>query len=246
MTKVYLAVGHGEKPDGRHDPGATGGGWTEQTAGDVIVAEAARRLRDAGVTVHSEANRDDPAFEGTVKNANAWGADLVVSVHHDWSGAPDGAFGHWVSDEGKRLADSIRQSVRKAKFPLRDDWHRERGDLYLLNQTQAPAVLYEVGRIGQPELDSEAGLRRMGRAVADGIAGHVGATLEEDDPMATLDDEDIDRIAEAVWRYRIGHGADLNASTLLSRLQGGGIDDVLAGQVDADELAKQLAARLRE
>lgn len=37
-----------------------------------------------------------------------------------------------------------------------------------------------------------------------------------------------DDAGDAVWGHRIGHGADKRASTLLSRLQGGGIDDVLA------------------
>lgn len=53
-----------------------------------------------------------------------------------------------------------------------------------------------------------------------------------------------DDAGDAVWRHMIGHGADTRASTLLSRLQGGGIDDVLAevrnvparlaGMVDGD------------
>ena len=73
--------------------------------------------------------------------------------------------------------------------------------------------------------------------------------VAEGDIMATLDDDDIRNIAEAtadrVWAEIIGHGADMRASTLLSRLQGGGIDDVLdaVGQIPA-RTAGRIAADL--
>lgn len=179
MTRVYLAVGHGQRDDGRHDPGAVGGGWNEQDAGDHIVAETARLLEAAGVEVYSEANTDDPAFKGTARQANAWGADFVVSIHHDWIKAPLGAFGHWYSAAGRDLADDIYRAIGDAGFPLRPSWHKRRTDLYVLKATRAPAALIEVGRIGQHDTAEE--LRGMGRAVAAGIARHLNIDLEEDD-----------------------------------------------------------------
>jgi len=186
MTRVYLAVGHGEKPSGVHDPGAAGAGWTEQDAGDIIVAEAATVLRAAGVTVKDEANRDDPNFPGTARDANAWDADYVISIHHDWIKAPEGSFGHWYSPAGKDLADDIYTAIGDAGFPLRPSWHKRRTDLSLLKSTRAPTALIEVGRIGQDELDTPAELRAMGRAVAAGIARHLNITLEDDVDQDTL------------------------------------------------------------
>lgn len=174
MTKVYLAVGHGDRDNGTFDPGAVGGGWTEQTAGDIVVAEAAKLLRGAGLDVRDEANRDDPNFPGTTRQANAWGADLLVSVHHDWVGAPEGAFGHWVSDAGKEAADHIQRTVGSAGFPLRPSWHKRRTDLYVLNNTDMPAVLYECGKIGQEGLDTVEELEQMGHAIAAGIVDWAG------------------------------------------------------------------------
>ena len=75
------------------------------------------------------------------------------------------------------------------------------------------------------------------------------AASTAEDIMATLDDDDIRNIAEAtadrVWAEIIGHGADMRASTLLSRLQGGGIDDVLdaVGRIPA-RTAGRIAADL--
>lgn len=184
MARVYLAVGHGDKPDGTHDPGTVGGKWTEQTAGDFIVDEAAKVLEAAGVTVYSEANTDDPNFPGTTRQANEWDADYVVSIHHDWIKAPTGAFGHWVSSAGKALADDIYSAVGDAGFPLRSSWHKKRTDLYILKNTKAPCVLFEVGRIGQDDLDTEVELRDMGRAIAAGIARHLNIDLEKEEPVA--------------------------------------------------------------
>lgn len=224
MTKIYLAVGHGERPGGGHDPGAVGGGWDEQKAGDHIVAEAVRILRGAGLDVYSEANRDDPNYVGTAEQANDWQADYVVAVHHDWTGAPPGAFGHWVSPAGKDLADDIYRAVGDMGFPLRPSWHKRRTDLYVLKATRAPTVLFEVGRIG--DLNTPAELRAMGRALASGIARHLNIDLNEEfdmdaDTLREIIREEIERatgsrdLANDLRRLRIsqralGHAAGVD------------------------------------
>lgn len=172
MTKVYLAVGHGIKPDGMYDPGAVSadGAWNEQTAGDIVVAEVARYLTACGVIVKEEAYDDDPNYIGSAKAANAWGADYAVAVHHDWSKAPTGGFGLWYSEAGKRLANAIQAAVGAAGFGLRPNAYRD--DLTFLKATTMPAVIYEAGRIGQYTPDQ---LKRIGTAIGHGIANHVGA-----------------------------------------------------------------------
>lgn len=174
MTKVMLAVGHGIKSDGTYDPGASGGSWTEQSAGDIIVAEAARFLTARGADIRSEANKNDPNYSGTIKAANAWPADIAVEVHHDWVGAPEGAFGHWYRADSKALADAIQKAVGTAGFLLRPSWHKRRTDLSFIKSTHMPSVLYEVGRISTGTLDTPEELRKMGQAIAQGIANHLG------------------------------------------------------------------------
>ena len=184
--KVFLAVGHGRRPNGTMDPGATLGGATEQNQGAPIVAAAAQRLRDFGVTVKAQ-KAGDPNFVGYTKEANDWGAGLAVSVHHDWSGAPRGAFGFWHpnSRQGKRLADAMYRSVEAAGFPMRPSWHKPHSQLHFLNNTRMPAVLWECDRVGSVT-DHEA----YGRALADGILGYLGIDIDvEDDDMNLSDDE---------------------------------------------------------
>lgn len=179
MSRIYLVVGHGERDDGSHDPGATGEGWTEQTAVDHVIAEAARILENAGETVFSEANSKDPNFPGSTRNANEWGADYVISGHFDWVGAPPGAFVHWISSAGKALADDIYDAIEADGWPMRPSWHKRRTDLYILKHTNAPCVLVEFGKIGDDILDEPEELRKMGRALAAGIAQHIGISIDD-------------------------------------------------------------------
>jgi N-acetylmuramoyl-L-alanine amidase len=230
MARVWLAVGHGIRPNGTYDPGAVSadGRWDEQRAGDVIVREVARRLVALGVKVWDESFSDtDPNYVGTARSANDWHADYVVSIHHDWSLAPLGAFGHWYTNEGKALADDIQAAVGQAGFELRPSWHKMRTDLYLLKHTNAPSVIYECSRIGEPALDTEAELQRMGQAIAAGIAKHLGITEEED---MTEEDRRLlkqNRVSAVAQSYEL--------KWLRGKLNGWAQDEL--DQVDADKAA---------
>lgn len=177
MPTVYLAVGHGRRDDGVFDPGtSTPDGRTEQSEGAPIVAAAAEALRDAGIDVVAQ-QEGDPNFPGYTREANEVGADLAVTVHHDWTGAPRGCFGHWFpgSSQGKALADAIRDALDEdLDWPCRHDWHRGR-NLHFLRNTAMPAVLWECDRIG--EVTDHAA---YGRAIAAGIAARLGIELEDD------------------------------------------------------------------
>lgn len=224
MPRVFVAVGHGVRSDGTMDPGATTtDGRSEQSEGDPIAQAMANRLERAGVSVRL-VGQGGPNWSGAAQRANSWGADLAVEIHHDWRGAPRGAFGHWWpgSSEGKRAADAMLAEVRsQLDYPVRLSWHRGR-QLAWLRTTNMPAVLWESDRIGEVR-DHEA----YGRALADGVLAYLGVTAlegsepdEGDDDMA-LSDEDIDRIAEAVWhRLMDDHvtGEAKYAATLLRRI----------------------------
>ena len=168
--KVYLAIGHGRRPDGTNDPGAVDGTGrkTEQNQGAVIVAAAAEALRAVpGIEVRAQ-SKGDPNFVGATREANDWGADVVVEVHHDWAGAPRGAFGFWweSSERGKELADLLLAAVDEAGFPLRESWHKPMR-FYILRHTRMPAVLWECDRIGKVD-----DLEGYGRALAAGVVAY--------------------------------------------------------------------------
>lgn len=174
--KVYLAVGHGRQPSGVVDPGATSadGSATEQNQGAPIVASAAAALsRVPGVQVRAQ-GEGDPNFVGYTAEAIEWGADVLVSVHHDWRGAPRGAFGFWHSSaaHSKRLADRLFAQVKAAGLPMRPRHHTARDGLYVLSRParkrpRMASVLWECDRIGEVE-----DLAGYGELLAAGIVEH--------------------------------------------------------------------------
>lgn len=200
--RVLLAVGHGRTPRGTDDPGAVGNGWTEQTAGDVIVREAAHVLGVLGAIVRHEADSDDPNYVGTTDSANGWGADVVVAVHHDIANAPEGTFAYHApgSTRGRALALSIVAEVEHHGRPTRAAWLGPgQGfadgpvaprSLYVLTRTAMPAVLVEVGPIGHASLDTEAELRQFGQVLALGIAAYLDLADRNDRQEAPVPSPD--------------------------------------------------------
>lgn len=262
VAKVWLAVGHGLKDSGVWDPGAVNAGvqLSEQSAGDVVVWEAARILTARGVTVRHEArDPNDPNWVGTVRMANAWGADLCISVHHDWSGSRLGAHGfyHGSSSDGEQVGRAILQAVQAAGFPVSWDWFRARDELGLLRSTRMPAFLLECGPIGAKVLDEPHELRRMGAALADGISAHLDIAVggvtppEPEDIVATLDElrtvvrEELAAVPRDVWTFPLPHAnvdGKRAAWQYLSRKLAG-IRAAVAGiDVTADVSAAEVAA----
>lgn len=225
--KVYLAVGHGIQASGVFDPGAVSGSTTEQTAGDVIVAEAARILRTVdGLDVLDEAHQDDPNYAGTATAANRWGADLTVAVHHDWTGGIAAhAFWYPGSEEGERASRAILAEIEAGGFPMAAG--RERGrDLYVLRKTDHPATLVEVGRIGDPSIDTDDERRKMGAAIAQGIADYLGVSI----PAPPSEPEEDAR----EWRFPKGAKILLDRSIYSTHTRPG-------QDVDTDTLSAFLA-----
>lgn len=204
--RLYLARGHGVQPSGVHDPGAVGGGWTEQTAADHVAPACAAVLSAAGVDVTDE-GVDDPNYVGSVRAANGLGADLFVALHFDWTGGLDvHAFHHSKSSPGTALAASIVHALAGAGAPIEDNPVRARDGLYVISATTMPAVLVELGRIGADHADTPEELQALGRAVGRGILDHLNIPVPEDDmPLTDADLAAIhDTVQDAVFRAGFG------------------------------------------
>lgn len=209
MTKVAILEGHGQRPDGTHDPGASGGGWNEQTATHHVARACSDDLRAAGVTVDPDESRmdPDPNYIGSTAAANRAGADYVVSFHFDWIKAPLGAFPLWVSGAGRQLGEAVVDATTDAGFRRRTYSGNPRTDLYLLRNTKAPATIIECSRIGEPALDTAAELSQFGRAAAAGILRHVGVAPPDpwvDVPVALITQDGRDKAAAIVLAHALG------------------------------------------
>lgn len=169
MPHVYLAVGHGHRPDGTYDPGAVTGSITEHEMNDIVAAGVLYVLKLAGVSVVHEVNdQHDPNFSGSWRNANALNAAVALSIHHDWFKGETKVWPLYTSSEGRRWADLVVREAGYAKIPTRTP--TERNDLSFLNNTRMPALLVESGRV---EPYDRASLVRRGVAIAEGTIEYL-------------------------------------------------------------------------
>lgn len=157
MKTLALAIGHGVTPKGVDDPGAVAPGaeHTEHEEATFITAHVNHLLKstdefdlgELGWRVEWEGDLPaDPNYVGTTKWANDLPADAVVSVHLDWHKAPVGGFGLYLTDDGAAIANHIWRAYVEAGLTTRD--HQERQDLYLLRNTDAPALIWEADKVG--------------------------------------------------------------------------------------------------
>jgi hypothetical protein len=192
---VLLAPGHGRRPDGRLDNGATTpDGRHEQGEGNRILTLVERRLIDVyGLTVVRQP-QGGPNFDGTITDINRLKPRLWLEAHHDWIGAPRGGFGFHrnqtvahplQSRQQLKLCQALEQAYRREGLPTR-------GHMVFLPTTNPPVrpaiitrtsvplgTLWEIDRIG------EAGATHA-KAIADGIAGALGAVPVQSDGRYTV------------------------------------------------------------
>lgn len=140
--KLVISSGHAKDV-----PGAVGIINEVQEARRVVnhVAECLKDLGVDVVTFHDdESTSQDENLRRIVDFHNAQGEhDLDVSVHfnaYEPTGEPRGTEALYVSQE--ELAADLADAI--AECGLVDRGGKYRGDLYFLNNTDAPAVLIEV------------------------------------------------------------------------------------------------------
>ena len=182
MTRtVYLAPGHGRQPNGRIDPGASGGGTNEQEAGDRAAQDIERILLDnwSQIDVHRQ-RKGGPNFVGTRDEIDDLSPDVALELHHDWIRAPRGGFGFHPGTGVKRdISTAVEQAYKARGLRTRPHMKHLPGTtsqpgLYRAS-TQA-VVLWEIDRIGQYTEDH-------GWAIAEGLAVFLGLpAIPQSDP----------------------------------------------------------------
>ncbi|XKH51304.1 N-acetylmuramoyl-L-alanine amidase [Chryseomicrobium palamuruense] len=173
MVKIALDAGHGLNTPGKRSPA----GEREWSFNDTVLRWLIHNLKsyeDVEVLRLDDptGRRDVPLKERTDK-ANAWGADSLVSVHHN------GLLGKWGnhtgtetyiypdSVKGMELAQAVHPEIVR-RFKLRDRGIKKE-NFHMLRESNMPAILTEGGYMDSSidivALRSEERLR----AQADGI-----------------------------------------------------------------------------
>lgn len=171
-----LMVGHGTSLDGTWDPGCTYGGYTEAGLCQSITKYAVKYLRQSGVRVISDSDsKNNKNMIACTSWANKDKAKYYMSVHCDYSGASKGVYPLYVSAAGKKMAKAVGKSVAE-QMNMRYKGTCKRTDLYELNASNMPAVIFEAGAI-KADLDKLKQSKKYGKALAKAICNFLNVKL---------------------------------------------------------------------
>lgn len=174
--KIFINPGHA--PNGQPDPGACGCGLRESDVAATVGHLVDGYLQAAGC--ETKLLQSDSLRE--ISNcANAWGADVFVSIHCN-SSANDNASGvetysYLGSVRGAELANCIQNQIVHA-FQQLDKDLPDRGprtaNFHVVRETKMPAVLVEMAFINNP---GDASLLKynaddFARAIARGVTDY--------------------------------------------------------------------------
>jgi N-acetylmuramoyl-L-alanine amidase len=223
MAKVFLSAGHGGS-----DPGACANGLYEKTINLNALLACKAELERHGVTVVASRTTDanDPV-QDEVREANASGADLVVSFHAN-AGGGDGFEAYYYAGDanGKRIAQLGEKYVKQLGQNSRGC---KSGDhLMFVRETYATAVLFEsffVDNATDKAIgDTVAEQSAFGVAYAKAILEYFGITYK---PAAASSSKPA---ASSGKLYRVQVGAfssKANAEKLAKELQGKGYQTII-------------------
>ena len=144
MAKVYIDPGHGGS-----DPGAVK--YIIERDVNLVMALACRDYLNAnGVStkLSRTSNSTDTSINSMAREANSWGADLVISIHNNAGGGDGFEVYHTVGGGiGKILAQNIEAEVKKIgqnSRGLKTRRDTDGTDYYgMIRLTEAPAVICE-------------------------------------------------------------------------------------------------------
>lgn len=176
-----LMCGHGKSLDGSWDPGCTYNGYTEAGLMLKITKETVKYLRRSGIRVITDADQNNNRnMKSCVSWSNKEGARFYMSLHCDYKLASAGIAPLYVSKKGKSMAAKIGKNTAKL---LGMKWKGafKRTDLYELNATKCPAVIFEAGAI-KADLKYLKSYKKYGKALAKSICKYFGVKFVETAP----------------------------------------------------------------
>lgn len=171
--KFALMVGHGTQTNGVWDGGCAYGGYTEAALMLKITKVAVKYLRDRGVEVITDADKNNNKnMIACVAWANKEKVDYYMSVHCDYYLATAGVAPLYVSASGKKMATSVGEYIAK-KMGMKWKGAFKRTNLYELNATNMPSVILETGAIKR-DLKYLKEYKKYGTALGQAICNYLG------------------------------------------------------------------------
>lgn len=171
--KVVIDAGHGGS-----DVGAMRGTVLEKDITLKVASYLSDMLTNDGVHVDMTRRNDATvSLQDRVAFANEKEPDIFVSVHVNATVRNDvkGIETHWYHEHGLELAQKIHAQLKeKINSPDRGLF---KSQFYVINHTEAPSVLVEIGFISNDEeraaMLTEKRQKETARAIADGIMNYL-------------------------------------------------------------------------
>ena len=168
-----LMVGHGTQVNGAWDSGCAYGKYTEAALMLPIVKYAVKWLRKSGVKVLTDADKNNNRnMISCVKWANEKKCKFYMSVHCDYKEATKGVYPQYVSSKGKAMGNKIGKYCAKY-MNMTYNGVNKRKDLYELNATNMPSVVFETGAI-KADLAKLKNAKAYGKILAKAICRYIG------------------------------------------------------------------------
>lgn len=200
--KIMIDAGHGPDTPGKRVPDDSMREYEFNSSTARRVVAALNDYKDVQVEITFEDTRDVPLKERTNK-ANAWEADLFVSIHANavgdyWNDNVGGIETYvylYPGTVAPKLA-AIIQSKLIAYTGLRDRGVKQE-DFHVLRETVMPAILCECGFISNHYeadlLKADSYRRKCADAIVDGIAEFYGLSKDSPDLVPGNGNQTIDK-----------------------------------------------------
>jgi N-acetylmuramoyl-L-alanine amidase len=181
MKRIWIDAGHGGK-----DPGAVGNELVEKDLVLKMQTYMIHYLKANYEGFYVEATRTTDVFEtlsGRADRANAWGADVFMSLHINAGGGTGfESFIYTNASSGScTLQDIVNQealaAAKKYGLGAHGGKANKRGNLAVVRKTLMPAILMETAYIDSKDaklLKNNQFLREMSEAYARGLAKFLG------------------------------------------------------------------------
>lgn len=217
---AYIGIGHGLRPDGVFDPGATSGDLVEHDLAVSVVDAYADAMRDSGVKVEDESHSGsghDPNFIGSARRANELRVKYADEVHFNAGGGSgvEVLVHPRSSAANKKACRAIAAGIAEVlRLPVR----RDRG-LFLatgfgfLTGTNMPSAIIEVAFVDtaadRRAIRRKDALEDVGVAIAGARRRFLGvAAATPPEPEASSRGVPIAAVRPSADRRRVHRWAD--------------------------------------
>ncbi len=174
MKKVVLDPGHGGS-----DSGAIGGGLYEKTLNLEVAKLVAEKLTKKNIYVYMTRSKDTTvSLEDRTNYSNEINPDIYVSIHTNSTVQEDsyGVETHYYKDDSYSLAQLIHSKFASSKNLKKWDT-KDRGVIksrfYVINHTEAPSILIEMGFISNTKEREKLFTKERQEQIADSIADGI-------------------------------------------------------------------------